>query len=77
MELHVLAVSEYRHEQSSRSGNCHRDVDIVSPNDFLAVNDRVDNGVLLESQGGCLQEERHEAKFNVVFLEEILTEFLY
>lgn len=76
MEFHVMAISEDGNEKSSRSSHGYRDIDVVSPDDFVTIDDRVHNGVFQEGLGGCLQEERHESQLDVVLLKEFLSEFL-
>jgi hypothetical protein len=76
MELHVLAISEDGHEQTGGGGDCDRDINEVAFNDFVAVDDGVDDGVLFEGKSGSLQEKGHETQLNVVFLQEIFSQFL-
>jgi len=40
----------------------------------VAIDDGVDNWLVLEGDGGSLDETRHEAELDVVSLQEALTE---
>lgn len=60
MELEVLAVPQNRDHKSSRSGHSNRNINIVPPHNLIAIDDGIDNGVLLEGEGGSPEEEGHE-----------------
>lgn len=71
-----MAVSEDWDEKSSRSSNSDRDIDVISSNDLVSINNSVSDGVLEESLSCCLQEEGHESKLNVVLFQELFSKFL-
>lgn len=76
MELHILAISEDGHKQTVGGGDCDRDIDEIAFDDLVAIDDGVDDGVLFECKSGSLQEKGHETQLNVVFLQEIFSQFL-
>lgn len=71
-----MAVSEDWDEKSSRSSNSDRDIDVISSNDLVSINNSVSDGVLEESLSCCFQEEGHESKLNVVLFQELFAKFL-
>jgi len=70
--VHVVAITQHRHHETLFGcyGDAH--VDVVTINDLVGgvVDDGVDNGLILKSIGGGLDEGRHEAQLDTVFLEE-------
>lgn len=58
----------------SHLGCCHGngDVNVVSIDDLVSLNDGVQNGLVLQGVGGSLDERRHEAKLEPVLLCERL-----
>ena len=73
MEFLILAVSQHRHHEPGWCCHSDGDVDIVPLHNFVAVDDRVDNWVLLKGKCGCSDEEGHESKLDSVFFKEIFT----
>ena len=47
MEFQILTVSEDRYEKTCGGGDGYRDINKVSFDDLIAINDGVDDGVLL------------------------------
>mmetsp|Transcript_3365 Transcript_3365/g.5630 ORF Transcript_3365/g.5630 Transcript_3365/m.5630 type:complete len:266 (-) Transcript_3365:648-1445(-) len=70
MHLHVLAVSQNGHDEALGGRNGDANVDEVSVNHVLSIDDGVDDGLVLEGKGCSLDESRHESKLDVVLLEE-------
>lgn len=73
---HVVAVAEHRDNESGGGGYSDGDVDEVSVDDLVLVDDSVDNWLLLEGGSGCLDECGHEAELDVVLLGEGLADLL-
>ena len=44
----VLAVAQNRHNETSWGGYGNRDINEVTVNDIIAINDSIDNGLILE-----------------------------
>lgn len=53
VEFHILAISKDGDEKSCGSWNGNWDINEISPNDLIAIDDWVDNGVLLKCEGCC------------------------
>jgi hypothetical protein len=56
VETHILAVPDDRDDETGRRGDCGRDVNEVSVDNILSINDSIDDGLLLE----CLDRGSHE-----------------
>ena len=61
MEFKTLTVPQDRYHKSCWSSNSNRDINVVSLDNLISVNDRVDNRILLKGKGCRLDEERHES----------------
>lgn len=72
----ILAVADDWDDQAGWCGDCNRDVDEVAVDHIIAIDDGVDDWLLLESLGSGTHEGAHEAKLDVVLLCEDLTHFL-
>jgi hypothetical protein len=79
VEVHFLAVADDWDDKTSRSGDSSADINEITVNHLVVINNSVDNGLLLEGLYGGLHESRHEAKLGSVLLLEgvlhVLTDF--
>lgn len=76
MELHVLAVSDDGNEESGGCGDCDWEVDEVSLDDLVAIDGGINLRVGLKGEGAGLKEERHESQLDIIFFQELFTQFL-
>eukprot|EP00123_Amoebidium_parasiticum_P007891 comp18441_c0_seq1/m.19703 comp18441_c0_seq1/g.19703 ORF comp18441_c0_seq1/g.19703 comp18441_c0_seq1/m.19703 type:complete len:546 (+) comp18441_c0_seq1:59-1696(+) len=72
----VVAPTDHRHNQTLGGGNSHADVDGVTVDDLLAINDGIDDRLVLECRCRAGQESRHEAQLDTVGLEEVVLELV-
>ena len=76
MEFKALTVSQYRNHKSSRSGNCNRDIDVVSLNHIGSIDDCIDYWVVVDSSNCSSNEKGHETELNAVLGYELILELL-
>jgi hypothetical protein len=72
----VLAIAENGDNETSWGGDGNRDVNKVAVNDIIAIDDCIDDGLILEGSGRGSYESRHEAKLYTVLLCENIAKFL-
>jgi len=59
--VHFFHISDDGDYEALGGGDSHADVDEVAIDDLVAVDDGVDDRLVLQSVGRCLQKRRHEA----------------
>ncbi len=72
VETHILAVPDDGDDETGRRGDCSRDINEVSVNNILSINDSIDDGLLLECLDRGSHEGGHEAKLDAVLLGKLL-----
>jgi hypothetical protein len=76
VEVHFLAVADDWDDKTSRSGDSGADIDEVTVNHLVVIDNGIDNGLLLEGLNGGLHESGHKAKLgSVLLLEGVLHVF--
>lgn len=69
-QVHAVDVSKDRDDQSFRSSDSDTDVDVVPVNDFVVIDDSIDDRLILQRVCRRLHERRHESQFQSVFLQK-------